>query len=182
MAAPRTIFTIGHSDLSLDAFLDRLASAGVTLVADVRRYPGSKRFPHFAKAAFEPALRGRGVGYVHLPALGGFRAAPDDTKPFADLDPKWHPYAANMQTTAFANAVDDLIARADDETVVGVMCAERDPQHCHRHLLADALVVRGVEVVHLLADGEQQPHRLHPAALIDGTAVTYPSRTPSLFD
>ena len=86
-----------------------------------------------------------------------------------------------MQTTEFAAAVDDLIARAEAATVA-VMCAERDPQHCHRHLLADALVVRGVEVMHLLGDGERKPHRLHPAALVDGVAVSHPSRTPSLFD
>lgn len=176
-----TIFTVGHSNRSLVALTDLLREAGVRAVADVRRFATSRRHPHFRADSLERVLGEAGFGYRHLPALGGFRGEPEDPSPVAALPARWRAYAAYMQQDGFAAACDALLAFADRHGPAAVLCAERDPEDCHRHLLADALLARGQVVVHLLGPGSAREHVRHPACRAVGTRVSYPGAQRRLF-
>jgi uncharacterized protein (DUF488 family) len=104
MPAGQSIFTIGHSNRSLEEFLAVLAEAGVGSLVDIRRYPGSKRHPHFARDNLGITLEARGIHYVHMPDLGGYRQAPPDVRGVDGLEEQWRGYGAYMQTAAFAHA------------------------------------------------------------------------------
>lgn len=139
------IYTLGHSNRNFDAFLALLEEHAIARLADVRRYPSSRRNPHFSRESLRRSLP---IEYVHFEDLGGFRA----TDPGENA---LHAYAQYMTTAAFAEAVDRLL---DSEKRTAVMCAEAAPSDCHRNLLADALVRRGVEVIHILGLGKVMRH------------------------
>ena len=178
-----TVYTLGHSSRTLEAFLALLADAGIRSLADVRRYPRSRRHPHFDADELAPVLAYHHVHYVHLPGLGGLRdEAPADISSFAALDDKWHSYAAHMDSFAFGAGKARLVRLAKKEAPVALMCAERDPTQCHRQLLSDHMVLLGFDVIHLLDPGTRQDHHRHPSARLEGSRLVYPIRQGSLFE
>jgi len=171
------IWTIGHSNRSLEAFLALLEEAAIRRVVDVRRIPASRRHPHFTRRALARALLAGGLHYRHMAALGGRRPAPASlpAEVLGLADPGLRAYASWMQGDDFACALERLRELARTARTA-VLCAEADPYRCHRALLADALTARGVEVWHILAPGRVVPHRPTPAAEIRDGRVVYPSR------
>jgi uncharacterized protein (DUF488 family) len=154
--------------------VDLLRSVGVTVLADVRTIPRSRANPQFEGPALARSLAGGGIKYVHLPALGGLRHARKDSPNAAWRNASFRGYADHMQTPEFEEGLCQLRALAH-EGPVALMCAEAVPWRCHRSLLADALLARGVVVQHILGPGRTSPHRLTPFARIEGRAVTYPA-------
>jgi len=169
------IFTIGHGARTAEELVAMLRDAGVKALVDVRRHPGSRRHPQFGQEALAAALASAGIEYGWLPALGGRRGKRDSAAP--SRNPAWQVdafrhYADYMDTPAFAAGLADLLAQAAARPTA-IMCAERHPSQCHRRLIADALTVRGHEVVHLLDPARREVHRLPPFARAEGDAVRY---------
>jgi uncharacterized protein (DUF488 family) len=168
-----TILTIGHSTRSFEAFGALLDAYGVRQVADVRTVPKSKRMPHFSADALAAALGARGVEYRHFPALGGLRRPRADSVNAAWRNEGFRGYADHMQTREFADAVAELIAWSR-VAATAVMCAEAVWWRCHRSLLADALLVRAVAVLHIVSETRTEAHQLREFARTDGERITYP--------
>jgi uncharacterized protein (DUF488 family) len=167
------VLAIGHSTRPIGEFLELLESAGVATLADVRTIPRSRANPQFDQAALARALERAGVAYVHLPRLGGLRHARRDSPNGAWRNASFRGYADHMQTPEFEEGLRQLRALAKAGPVA-IMCAESVPWRCHRSLVADALLARGVVVEHVVGKGKTRPHRLTPFARIDGRRVTYP--------
>lgn len=169
-----TLFTIGHSTRSIDHFLALLARERIAHLADVRTIPASRRYPHFNREALAASLEGAGVGYSHHPALGGRRSPRADSPNTAWRNSGFRGYADHMQTEEFKGGLARLLEMTA-QTRLTVMCAEAVPWRCHRSLLADAAVARGVEVRHIL-DTSTSPHRLTSFALIaEHGGILYPA-------
>ena len=168
------IFTIGHSTRTADEFADLLAAHRIQGVADVRTVPRSRRHPHFAREALAAFLASRGIAYEHFPALGGLRKPRRDSPNGAWRVEGFRGYADYMATPGFAAGLEALLAFAADRRVA-VMCAESKWWQCHRQLIADALVARGIEVRHILSRGEAAPHQITSFARVEGTSVRYPA-------
>ncbi len=179
-----TIFTVGHSNKPLEDFLGLLRAHGIRRILDVRRFPGSRRWPHFGAASLSKSLEAEGVGYAGLPGLGGRREPREDSPHTAWRVAAFRGYADFMDTPDFAAGLADA-ERLARETPAGVwgtarapahaalMCAEALPWRCHRSLIADALVVRGWEVRDVISDGEARVHRLPAFARVEGERVIY---------
>ena len=168
------IFTVGHSTRSQEELIDLLQQNGIRVLADIRRFPSSRRHPWFGGPELAAALSAVGIRYQHIPALGGHRHRPGEISP----NPAWRSagfraYADYMLTEPFGSALDQLIALARGSRL-SVMCAEAVPYRCHRMLVSDALAARSVRVVHILGTGHTEPHRLTAFARVDGWRVTYP--------
>ena len=175
MASLATIYTVGHSTRPLEELIALLREAGVELLVDVRRFPGSRRHPQFGAERLASALAAAGIDYRHEPRLGGRRRPRDSSPNDAWRNEQFRGYADHMASEEFAGALRALTAEARRRPTA-VMCAEALPARCHRNLLADALDVGGWEVVHLLAPGRTQPHRRHwQLAVGPGGRVTYPA-------
>jgi uncharacterized protein (DUF488 family) len=174
------VFTAGHSTRPAAELLAMLQEAGVGLLVDVRRFPGSRRQPQYGREALAAGLAGAGIAYVHEPALGGRRAPRPDSPHTAWRNAGFRGYADHMETAEFHDALTRLEALAA-ERPTAILCAEAVPWRCHRRLIADALLARGWEVVHLLAPGRSEPHVLHPDAQIlpDG-GLLYAAAAPLL--
>jgi uncharacterized protein (DUF488 family) len=169
------VLAIGHSTRPVEELVDLLRSAGVVTLADVRTIPRSRANPQFEGPALARALADAGIGYVHLPALGGLRhARKGSVENAAWRNASFRGYADHMQTPEFEEGLCQLRTLAKDGAVA-VMCAEAVPWRCHRSLIADALLARGVVVEHLVGKGRTRPHRLTPFARLEGRRVTYPS-------
>jgi uncharacterized protein (DUF488 family) len=182
------MLTVGHSSHELAPFLALLRAHGVEHVADVRRFPGSRRFPHFHAGALSAGLAAEGIGYTHFRDLGGRREPRPDSPNPGLRSAAFRGYADHMESAAFARALESLLHRAGSSRVV-VMCAEADPAHCHRRILADALTARGVRVAHIRSEEVAAPHALSPGARVEAGRVTYPRESSagagamgSLFD
>lgn len=173
----QVIFSIGHSTRPLDQFIQLLQAHGVTLLADVRTVPRSRHNPQFNRDTLPEALANAGIGYQHLPGLGGLRRAVPDSPNTGWRNASFRGYADYMQTPAFTAALDELLGLAQDKQVA-IMCAEAVPWRCHRSLIADALFVRGIQVMHIVGAGHAQVHRPTPFAHMEGTSVTYPETIP----
>lgn len=165
--------TVGHGTLGAPELVDLLRRGGIETVADVRRYPGSRRHPHFARDALSEWLTAAGIGYRWFESLGG-RRKPDESSPNTGLrSEQFRGYADHMASDEFSRAIADLCDLADDRPVA-VMCAESVWWRCHRRLLADHLVlVEGRAVDHLFHDGRVVDHEPTPGARVDGGVVTY---------
>lgn len=172
------VLTVGHSTRPLQTFLALLEGHGVTLVVDVRTIPRSRRNPQFDQTALRQSLRRAGIGYRHLPSLGGLRRPREDSANTAWQNASFRGFADYMQTPAFEAGLDELLERARGATVA-IMCAEAVPWRCHRSLIADALLARGVRVEHITGETRRAPHRLTPWALVRDGRVTYPGSSPS---
>ena len=172
--AGRHGFTVGHSTHTLDALVRLLAAHGVRCVADVRRFPSSRRHPHFARDALDAGLREHGIGYAHLEALGGRRSAARDS-PNAGLEnAAFRGYADHMGSAQFAAGLERLEGLAA-AAPTAVMCAEALWWRCHRRLVADALVARGWTVDHIGPDGRLTRHELTPIARVESGRLVYPA-------
>jgi uncharacterized protein (DUF488 family) len=173
--AARTLFTIGHSTQSLADFVGLLRDAGVELVVDVRRFPGSRRHPQFGRERLAAGLAEAGIGYRHEEALGGRRRAREDSANTAWRNDQLRGYADHMASEEFRSALARLLELAG-EPPTAVMCAEAYWRHCHRQLLADAVAAAGWEVVHLLPGGRREVHPPHPQLRIDERrGLSYPA-------
>jgi uncharacterized protein (DUF488 family) len=167
------VYTIGHSTRALDEFIALLHAHGVTQLADVRTIPKSRRHPHFAGVALSQSLPAAGIGYRHFPGLGGLRKPASDSPNGGWRHAGFRGYADYTQTPAFAEALAHLIDWSG-EAPTAVMCAEAVWWQCHRQLIADALVVRGIEVRHITTAKAAAAHALTSFARVDGLRVTYP--------
>src|SRR5437867_9837426 len=147
LASAMTILALGHSTRPWDDFVELLRAHDVRLLADVRTVPRSRANPQFEQAHLSRALPATGIRYVHLPGLGGLRRPRPDSTNLGLSHPGFRGYADYMETPAFGAALAELLALAAEERTA-IMCAEGNPYRCHRMLLADALVARGVDVGH----------------------------------
>jgi uncharacterized protein (DUF488 family) len=172
--SPGVVYTVGHSTRPIDAFVALLAAHGVDVVADVRTVPRSRHNPQFAREALQASLAAHGIDYAGFPGLGGFRHARADSPNAGWRNASFRGYADYMQTPAFADSLARLLALAREHTVAA-MCAEAVPWRCHRSLIADALLVRGVRVEEIVSELRADVHRLTPFARVEGTAITYPA-------
>ena len=171
------IFAIGHSTRTLEQFVEILKAHGITLLADIRTVPKSRHNPQFNEESLSRELPKVGIAYRHLKELGGLRRAARDSINTGWENASFRGYADYMQTSEFVHAVRDLMELAKEQRVA-IMCAEGNPFRCHRSLVADALTVRGVRVLHISSRKSAKEHTLTPFAQTDGTRVTYPaSRT-----
>lgn len=171
-----TVFTVGHGTRSSDELARVLQAAGVTRLVDVRRFPGSRRHPHFAREPLERSMPALGIAYDWRgEELGGRRSRKEIGRP--TRHPAWkndgfRNYADYMDTDAFRAALAQLEGDAEAEPLA-VMCAETLWWRCHRRLISDALTVAGVEVVHLIGVNESQSHKLHPAIRVEDGRPVY---------
>lgn len=173
---PPTLWTIGHSTRSSEEFLALLTVHGISRLVDVRRYPGSRRYPHFHSDALAKSITEAGLAYQHMPNLGGRRTARSDSPNDGWKNASFRGYADYMQTEAFHRAIEDLMAEATQSRTT-IMCAEAVPWRCHRSLVADRLITRGWKVVHIMGPGQVQPHRLTAFAVQQGDRLFYPAPT-----
>lgn len=168
-----TVFTVGHSTRPLDEFVALLDGFGVEVLVDIRTVPKSRRNPQYHQDALAVSLPSAGVEYRHLAGLGGLRRPAKDSPNGAWRNDSFRGYADYMGTPAFEDALEELIGLATDR-VTAIMCAEAVYWRCHRSLVADALLVRSVDVRHIMAPGSAKPARLTPFARVDGTRIVYP--------
>ena len=172
------MMTIGHSTLGIEAFLRALKEAGVKTLVDVRRFPGSRRHPQFGQKALFAVLEEAGIRAVWREGLGGRRAPRRDSVNTGWKNESFRGYADYMQTPAFAAEIDWLVEQPEPDRLV-VMCAEAVPWRCHRSLIADAVMARGVEVrdVFVTAEGEASVklHEMTRFARVEGGRVWYPA-------
>jgi uncharacterized protein (DUF488 family) len=171
------LFTIGHSTRSFEQFHQLLEREGVSHLVDVRAFPASRRYPHFNGPELATALFASGIIYSHVPELGGRRKVRKDSHNSLWRNEGFRGYADYMETPRFAGALEDLLrlAKAD---VTAIMCAEAVPWRCHRTLISDAAVARGIGVWHILDAGTHE-HKLTSFARIDGNIVHYDVATQS---
>jgi uncharacterized protein (DUF488 family) len=167
------IYTVGHSTHAPAAFVSLLQAHGIRQVADVRTVPKSGRHPHFNGAALERLLRGSGIAYRHFPELGGFRRPRPDSRNTAWTHPAFRGYADYMESGAFRAGLDALL-EFSRRARTAIMCAESVWWRCHRRLLADALVVGGATVWHILSEAPPRSHELSEFARVDGSSLSYP--------
>jgi uncharacterized protein (DUF488 family) len=175
-----TLWTIGHSTRSWEEFLELLAGSGIGAVADVRRFPGSRRHPWFASEAMAAQLPAAGFDYHWLPQLGGRRRAKAGSPNGAWRNAAFQGYADHLRSEEFAQGL-ELALRSARGRRTALMCAEAVWWRCHRRLISDLLVHRGHEVVHILGPGQFQQHVLHPDARPDGDLLVYPPAQAGLF-
>ncbi len=176
---PLAVLTIGHSTRTIESFVELLQAQGVRELVDVRTIPRSRHNPQFNQDSLPGSLRAAGIGYVHMAELGGLRRARRDSPNTGWRNASFRGYADYMQTPEFAAAIDKLLARARRRRVA-IMCAEAVPWRCHRSLIADALLVRGCKVEHIMNGKTCPEHALTPWAKVRDTQITYPSETMEL--
>lgn len=175
-----TIWTVGHSTRSAEAFIALLRAHAIDAIADVRRFPGSRRWPWFASEALAAALAAAGIDYRWVPALGGRRRPVAGSPNGAWRNASFQGYADHLASAEFAGGLTEVRALADTRRTA-LMCAEALWWQCHRRLIADVLVHRGVEVMHIMGEGQPQAHALHESARAAGDIVVYPPVQPTLF-
>lgn len=159
------VYTVGHSTRPIDELLGLLREHTVASVVDVRRFPGSRRNPQFSQDALQGTLAGVGIGYIHKVELGGRRSLRAVSPNTGWRNASFRAYADHMDSPEFRAALAEVVEHASRNRSA-LMCAEVLPHRCHRRLIADALVARGAEVVHILAPGRSEPHAFNPHARV----------------
>jgi uncharacterized protein (DUF488 family) len=154
-----SVLTIGHSTRTIEEFVRLLRGSGAEHLLDVRRFPGSRRHPQFGKETLPARLREEGIGYSHLPGLGGRRQPLPDSPNGGWRNTSFRGYADHMDTPEFREDFERLVGLCGRERVC-LMCSEALWWRCHRRMIADALVVRGFPVEHVLGEGSRQAHEL----------------------
>ncbi|MFL6504353.1 MAG: DUF488 family protein [Candidatus Udaeobacter sp.] len=184
------IWTIGHSTRTIDEFVSLLKANEINLLADVRAWPGSKRYPHFNKQTLAESLNAHGIRYEHFPELGGKRKSKPDSRNTAWRNVSFRGYADYMETEQFQKGIERLLAFATNDGLgshrnepdpseavapcaTAIMCAEAVWWRCHRSLIADYLKARRVEVLHILGANKVDPHPYTPAARFVNGELTY---------
>jgi uncharacterized protein (DUF488 family) len=168
------VCTVGHSTHPIEEFLGILHGHGVQEIVDVRTVPKSRTNPQFGSDALRRSLTADGIAYRHLPSLGGLRKPRKDSPNDGWRNESFRGYADHMQTEEFARGIDELLDAAADHRVA-VMCAEAVPWRCHRSLIGDAVLVRGIPVVDLMDASTAKPHSLTSFARVDGNRILYPA-------
>lgn len=172
-----TVWTVGHSNRPLDELLQLLAHYRIRSVADVRRFAGSRRQPHYAQPALSAALAARGVAYCWIPALGGRRRPLPDSPNTAWRNASFRGYADHLASTEFSSGLEQLLGFCGQQRTT-LMCAEAVWWRCHRALIADVLCVRGIEVIHILDFKHSTVHPYtSPARIVQGR-LSYVSGEP----
>jgi uncharacterized protein (DUF488 family) len=171
-----TLWTIGHSTHTLEAFVGILRAHRIEILADVRLLPGSRRYPHFNREALSKSLAGLGITYQHFPDLGGRRKPRPDSPNTAWRNESFRGYADHLESNEFQQAAVALKSIAIGKRTA-IMCAEAVWWQCHRAIISDWLKVRGVEVLHILSENKVEPHPYTSAAQIIGGQLSY--RAPS---
>lgn len=167
-----SIWTIGHSTLSIEQFIAIMTSFGIKLLIDVRSFPGSRRYPHFNKENLRASLTAAGIGYLHMPELGGRRKTRPDSQNVAWRNKSFRGYADYMETVAFREGIEGLMKLASEQRTA-IMCAEAVWWRCHRSLIADYLKAAGVVVTHILGEGKSDEHPYTSAAQLVNGKLSY---------
>jgi uncharacterized protein (DUF488 family) len=170
---PRTVHTIGHSTREIEDFMALLKTHAVSLVVDVRRWPASRRYPHFRREALSESLGDESIDYLWREDLGGFRKPSADSQNTAWKVGAFRAYADFMLTPEFETIMQEMAQLATSKRIT-IMCAEAVPWRCHRQLLADAFLVRNFSVRHIMNDGCHE-HHLPPFAMPKGIKIFYPA-------
>ena len=168
------IFTIGHSTHPIDEFVRLLTAHGVEQIVDVRTIAKSRHNPQFGEGELRQSLPASGIGYGRLETLGGLRHTVKDSPNGAWKNASFRGYADYMQTPAFTVGLDQLI-ESGARTTVAIMCAEAVPWRCHRSLIGDALLVRGIGVEDIMSEASVREHTMTRFARVEGTRITYPA-------
>jgi uncharacterized protein (DUF488 family) len=172
------VYTFGHGTLTAEAFLDLVAGAGVDGIVDIRSFPGSRRNPQFGRPEMERWVPEAGLGYHWIAELGGRRRPVPGSKHVALRNEAFRAYADHMETPAFGQGLDELVALAAGGSMA-VMCSESVWWRCHRRLLADHLVlVDGIEAVHLMHDGQLAAHTTTDGVRRSDGALVYDVGVP----
>jgi uncharacterized protein (DUF488 family) len=157
----------------VEELIDLLKRNDVRLLVDVRSAPGSRRMPHFARAALSASMPRAGIAYMHMPELGGHRRPRRDSVNGGWRNDGFRGYADYMQQPEFWAALDQLRVLARERRTA-IMCAEAVPWRCHRSLISDALTIAGVDVRHITGSGAPSQHHVTPFARVEGGSITYP--------
>jgi len=168
-----TIFTIGHSTHPLEEFVAMLKAHGIARLVDVRTIPKSRRMPHFNSESLASELNARKIDYAHLKALGGLRHPKKDSLNTGWRNDSFRGYADYMATAEFQQGIERLLKLAHAKRTA-IMCAEAVPWRCHRSLIGDTLLVRGVQVEDILSATSSREQELTAFAKVHGLEITYP--------
>jgi uncharacterized protein (DUF488 family) len=168
-----SIWTIGHSTRNIDIFIRLLEENGIKLVADVRMFPGSKRYPQFNREALAALLSEQCIRYEHFPELGGRRKTRPDSRDTAWRNASFRGYADYMETEEFRGGIERLRATASEVGPTAIMCAEAVWWRCHRALISDFLKAHGLEVTHIVDLGKTESHPFTSAARIINGELSY---------
>jgi uncharacterized protein (DUF488 family) len=168
-----TLWTVGHSTRSVEDFIGLLQARHIRQLIDVRTIPRSRHNPQFNQDRLAESLERTGIPYIHMPTLGGLRHSRRDSINTARRNASFRGFADYMQTAEFDAALDELIRLARSRRTV-IMCAEAVPWRCHRSLIADALLVHGIEVEDIIGEKSARPHTITPWARVVGDRITYP--------
>ena len=167
------IFTIGHSARTLEDLVGLLQAYGIRLVVDVRSIPRSRRNPQFNQENLSAELKKSRIDYVWLKELGGLRHPRLDSQNKGWRNESFRGFADYMETPEFEAGINELIKLAQDSPVA-IMCAEAVPWRCHRSLIADALLVSGIAVEHIMTLKKRTEHSMTRWAHVNGRQITYP--------
>lgn len=176
-----TIFTVGHSTRAIDEFTRMLHAHGVRRIVDVRTIPKSRHNPQFNEVELAASLAQQRIGYQRLEALGGLRHTDQHSVNGAWRNASFRGFADYMQTPSFASGIQELIDLGGREPVA-IMCAEAVPWRCHRSLIGDALLVRGIRVLDIMSETDARPHTITRFARVEGLRISYPPEEPDATD
>ena len=169
--SPRTVHTVGHSTRTIDALIELQRAHAIELLVDVRRWPASRRYPHFNRALLAASLKASDIEYLWRGDLGGFRKPASDSRNTGWRVAAFRAYADFMLTDEFEQIMKEMETIVNQKRIA-LMCAEAVPWRCHRQLLADAFLVRGWTVRHIMDDSCRE-HSLPTFAQVDGTRIYY---------
>jgi uncharacterized protein (DUF488 family) len=167
-----SLWTIGHSTLSIEGFIDRLRSFDIEVLADVRSFPGSRRYPHFNQESLSSSLPEVQIRYQHFRELGGRRRARPDSLNVAWRNESFRGYADYMETAEFREGILRLLAIGGKQRVA-IMCSEAVWWRCHRSMISDYLKVKGIDVRHIMGEGKSEPHPFTSAARVVNGELSY---------
>jgi uncharacterized protein (DUF488 family) len=177
--SPTQVLTIGHSTRPIETFIEILQAQGVKRVVDVRTVPRSRHNPQYNRDVLPQSLAGAGIKYEHMSGLGGLRHARRDSINTGWRNEGFRGFADYMLTREFQASLEQLIQLARDE-ITAIMCAEAVPWRCHRSLISDALLVRGIKVEHITSKKSRHEHSLTAWVQVEASRITYPSETLEL--
>ena len=167
------VYTIGHSTRSIEEFTEIVQRYEIKRIVDVRTIPRSRHNPQFNQEELKLSLHASKIGYVHIPDLGGLRHARKDSPNMGWRNLSFRGFADYMQTKQFKEGLLRLMQLAKKGRIA-LMCAEAVPWRCHRSLISDALMIRSVNVVHIMSLTQRREHALTPWIKVEGTNITYP--------
>ena len=167
-----TIYTVGHSTRNFDEFIGLLQENRIELLADVRSFPGSRKFPQFNKESLEITVPASGIEYIHLKQLGGRRRVKPDSHNTVWRNDAFRGYADYMETGDFRQGIDELVALAEDKRAA-IMCSEAVWWRCHRSMISDCLKAAGTTVLHIMGEGKVVEHPYTAAARIVNGGIVY---------